>query len=386
MRIFSLITILSGVLISAAGSADNIHNAAKAYAVKLSIPQKTEDFSPIPHLPPVNQDTTSACWSFATCSFIESEMQRLGRKPVHLAMMYPFFHAYVEKARTHIRTEGKSRFAPGDLFTGVLKTALTYGLVPQEAYRGQTRARNTFNHDALYEELDALMAEVKSLGLWDEELVLQKVRKTLYAHLGVPPQQFQYQNKIFTPQSFMKEVVNLPWSEYMMVTSFSSEPFYEFVSLDVPDNWAEDRLYFNVPLDVFYSSIQQALKNGYSVAFDADTGEPGRLDTLDVCVIPPCDIPSDKIDQNARQLRFENKTTTDDHLLHFTGFRRIKGQDWFLVKDSWRTAWVGKHKGYYFYHGDYVKLKVLAFLVHRDGVPEIKKHLKTTGMKMPAFD
>jgi bleomycin hydrolase len=378
-----LLVLAVSIPASLARGSDNLHASAKAYALKLSIPRTIAEFSPLPHLAPLNQDTTSACWSFATCSFIESEMQRLGRKPVRLAMMYPFFHACVEKARKYVQSEGQSRVAPGDLFTGVLKTARTYGLVPLGAYPGNTSPRQTFNHNALYDELDNLIKEVKALQLWDEELVLQKVRNTLYAHLGAPPQLFDYEAKTYTPQTFLKDAVQLPWDEYALVTSFSSEPFYEFIALDVPDNWAYDSVYFNAPLDVFYSSLQQALKNGYSVALDADISEPGRLDSLDVCIIPPYEIASANINQDARQLRFKNNSTMDDHLTHAVGYRRIKGQDWFLVKDSWRTAWDGKHKGYYFYHGDYVKLKVLAYLVHRDGVPEIKKYLKKSRAKIP---
>ena len=61
--------------------------------------------------------------------------------------------------------------------------------------------------------------------------------------------------------------------------------------------------------------------------------------------------------------------------MHFLGYYRSHGQDWFLVKDSWRDAWQGKHPGYFFDHGDYVRLKVLAFLVNKEAIPEIVKKL-----------
>lgn len=357
-------------------AAQTLEESAKAYLTKLSKPHSIEHFCPVKHLPPLNQDTTSACWSFATCSFIESEMQRLGREPVRLAMMHPFFHVYVEKAREFIRTKGVSRFAAGDLFSGVIEMVKQYGIVPFEVYPGREPGQNVFDHNEMDAELEQLMSDVKALQLWDEELVLQKARQILYKHLGVPPQLFEYKGKIFTPQSFAKEVVDLKWDDYLLVTSFEYAPFYQFVELKVPDNWKHFNNYYNVPLDVFYKSLRQALKNGYSAVFDADNNEPGRLHSEDVCIVPPFDIAAKNIDQHARELRFNDGSTTDDHLLHFIGFREIKGQDWFLVKDSWRTAWIGQHKGYYFFHGDYVKLKVLAYLVHKDGVPEIARRIK----------
>jgi bleomycin hydrolase len=369
LRIFSFIIIYfltAGFICAQQGD----YNMDK-YINEIHKPENLEEFSAVFHFPPVNQDTTNACWSFATISFIESEMKRLGMEPVKLAVMYPFFHDYVEKAKEYIRTEGESRFAPGDLFTGVIEIIKEYGIVPLNAYRGQTRAVKSYNHIQLENELNDLMMQVKEMNIWDEELVLQKVRKILYQHLGVPPQSFEYKGKIYTPRSFLKEVVRLPWDEYIMVTSFTYAPFYEFIELKVPDNWAHYKTYYNVPLDLFYESIKNAIKKGYSIAFNSDTGEPGRMGREDIVFVPEFDIPSKYINQEAREFRFNNGSTTDDHLMQIVGYKKRRGNDWFLVKDSWRTAWEGQFPGYYFFHGDYIKLKTLAFLVHKDAVPDI---------------
>ena len=63
--------------------------------------------------------------------------------------------------------------------------------------------------------------------------------------------------------------------------------------------------------------------------------------------------------------------TTDDHGVHVVGFTEHDGHDWFLVKDSGRSARRGKHEGYYFVRGDYIRLKVMAFAVHRDAVKDL---------------
>ncbi len=355
--------------------AQNLKQPALDYLNQLNKPQSIKLFNPLQHLPPINQDTTNACWSFSTLSFVESEMLRLGRPAVRLAVMYPVYFAFVEKARRFVQTRGESRFAPGDLFTGVLGIIKQYGIVPMQAYKGQTRTCSTFNHTLLEKELQQLMRQVKELQIWDEDLVVAKIRQILDKHLGAPPQTFEFEGKKYTPVSFRDEVVNLPWDEYLMVTSFMYAPFYQFTELKVPDNWGHNNRYFNVPLDVFYEALKMAVQKGYTVGFDSDTGEPGRIGEVDAVFVPPFDIPSPFINQEAREFRFNNHSTTDDHLMHIIGYKQIDGQDWFLVKDSWRSAWLGQFKGYYFFHGDYIKLKVLAYVVHQDAVPTITEKI-----------
>ncbi|APF17239.1 peptidase C1B bleomycin hydrolase [Caldithrix abyssi DSM 13497] len=372
-RLVFIFSLLSALAIAQAGDFD-----AQKYLQQIHKPANKAKFHVLAHLSPLNQDTTSACWAFATTSFIESEMQRLGLDTVRLSMMFPFFHVYIEKARRFVQTRGQSHFAPGDLFTGVWDMIQQYGMVPYQAYSGLPEGKNTYNQQLMYAQLDSLMQKVKALRLWDEDLVLYKVRQILYKHMGVPPQVFEYKGKTYDPKSFLRKVVRLPWDDYLMVTSFQYAPFYQFVELKVPDNWAHHDDYFNVPLEEFYRGIKNALKRGYTVAFDSDIGEPGRMGRYDAAFVVPYDIPGEYIDQDARELRFKTGVTTDDHLMHMVGYRRVKGDDWFLVKDSWRTAWDGSPDldGYYLFHGDYVKLKVLAFMAHKEAIPEIVKKIK----------
>ena len=327
----------------------------------------------IDNLPPVNQDTTNACWSYSALSFIETEMQRINGQTVKLAEMFPVYYAFIEKAKTFVATRGESRFKPGDLFTTVLEVIRTYGIVPMEVYRGQAVPRATYNHNQMEAEIETLKKQIIDENVWDETEVLALLQEILDRHLGPPPKTFTFRNKEYTPKSFAQEFVNLPWPEYIKVMSFSYAPFNTFAYFNVPDNWRKLDSYYNVPLDVFYQSMKEAIQNGYSIVFDGDIGEPGRIGKWDVCFIPDFDIPSAYINQAAREYRFDKGVTRDDHLMHMIGYASIDGQDWFLVKDSWRDAWEGAYKGYFFYHGDYVKLKVLAYLVHKDAVPTLMR-------------
>jgi len=353
---------------SASLFAGDVKDEAARLAQKLDKPISLQAFNSIRHLPPINQDTTSSCWSFSTLSFLESEMLRQGHDSLRLAMMYPVYWGFVEKAGRYVKTHGRSRFAAGDLFTGVLDIVKKYGIVPQSVYAGQTRSCKTFNHDPLYADLQKYLAEVKETGNWNATEVLEQVRKILDKYLGRPPVSFLYRGKSYTPKSFLKNVTGLQIGDYRMFTSFLYAPFGQKIILDVPDNWARQKIYYNLPLRAFYNTLKRALQKGYGVAIDADVSEPGRVPAADVCFIPPFDMADKDVSPWAREFRFKNGSTTDDHLMHIVGFAHYGGHDWFLTKDSWRTAWDGRYKGYFFLRDDYVKLKILAFVVHKDAI------------------
>jgi bleomycin hydrolase len=337
-------------------------------------PQKIEDLRPLFHFEPVNQDTTNACWSFSTISFIETEVQRIKNQQIKLSVVYPVYYAFIEKAKKFVETRGASRFKPGDLFTTVVEIIQTYGIVPEEIYRGRPAQASTYNHQELEQNIENLKERLLAENYWNEDSVLTEVKKILNKHLGEPPISFNYRGKEYTPLSFARENINIPWDEYVILTSFSYAPFNSFIILDVPDNWRRIDRYYNVPLDTFYQAMKKALQNGYSIAIDGDLSEPGRIGAQDIAYIPEYDIPGPYINQAARDYRFNQKITTDDHLMHLIGFGQYDGEEWFLVKDSWRDAWEGKFKGYFFYHSDFAKLKILAFMVHRDAIPGIIIH------------
>jgi len=48
---------------------------------------------------------------------------------------------------------------------------------------------------------------------------------------------------------------------------------------------------------------------------------------------------------------------------------------WYLIKDSGSGSRNGENKGYYFYHEDYVKLKIMTFTVHKDAARDILKKM-----------
>jgi bleomycin hydrolase len=112
------------------------------------------------------------------------------------------------------------------------------------------------------------------------------------------------------------------------------------------------------------------------MAIGGDVSEPGYESHVQVAMVPTFDILSAYIDENAREFRFNNHTTTDDHGIHLVGYENKDGKDWFLIKDSGSGSRNAKNKGYYFYQEDYVKLKMMDFLIHKDAVKDLLSKFK----------
>jgi bleomycin hydrolase len=58
---------------------------------------------------------------------------------------------------------------------------------------------------------------------------------------------------------------------------------------------------------------------------------------------------------------------------------RLDDHDWFLIKDSGRSSRHGEHEGYYFFRDDYVRLKMLLIMVHKDSVEKILRKVDGEG-------
>ena len=88
---------------------------------------------------------------------------------------------------------------------------------------------------------------IKKLAEYVKEVASSKVIRgdwkkgfdgILDAYLGSLPQEFTYQGKKYTPRTFADKVVGINPDDYIYITSWACEPYYEKIQLLVPDNWA----------------------------------------------------------------------------------------------------------------------------------------------------
>jgi bleomycin hydrolase len=293
----------------------------------------------------------------------------MNRPAVKLSEMHTAYWEYVEKARRFIREKGDSFLGQGSEPNSALARIKQYGIVRAEDYTGLLPGATAHDHEALFREFRDFLRAAAAAGDWDEARAVSGVRAILDRRMGKPPESIIVEGRSLTPLEYLAELGLCP-DDYVAFLSFQHLPFHARGEFRVPDNWWRCADYHNLPLDEFSAALRGALDGGFSAVLAVDFSEPGYSGKNDVAVVPGFDIPEDRIDQSSREFRFFNGTSTDDHSVHCVGWKRLMSADWFLIKDSWKNAYEGKHRGYFFYRGDYIRLKCLMFMTHRDAVAD----------------
>jgi bleomycin hydrolase len=341
----------------------------------VAAPGSPAEFSQVWHFPPISQGSSGMCWCFATTSFFESEIERLTKRQVKLSELHTVYWEYVEKARRFVHERGNSSFGEGSEANAVPRIWKMYGAVPAAAYTGLKPGQKFHDHRAMFKEMHEFLLSLKSSNAWNEEEVLRTIRSILNHHIGEPPAKITVDGNDLTPKEYLAKIVRLNLDDYVNVMSLMEKPYYQRAEYEVPDNWWKDSSYVNIPLDEYASVVKGAIIKGYSISIGGDVSEPGYEGHAGMGIVPTFDIPPAYIDENSRQFRFSNETSTDDHFIHLVGSTAKNGRTWFLIKDSAGGARNNSHPGYYFYDEDYVKLKILCFMIHKDALGELQKKL-----------
>ncbi|MBN1986708.1 MAG: hypothetical protein JW761_10410 [Prolixibacteraceae bacterium] len=346
-----------------------------AFAIQLSAQENQAEFEIITklnHTPVISQGSTGTCWSFATTSFLESEIMRKGFPETDLSEMFFVYNAYLDKTEEYLLYHGNNNFSQGGQAHDVLNILKEKGMVLYDAYPGE-KTDGRYNHRELVQELsdtvDELNKKRKNFTLTD----IKPVVPVLKEKIGKLPNKVKTADGNFSPANF-RDKFELNPEDYVELTSYNHHHFYEQFVLEVPDNWSND-LYYNLPIDELMEVMTYSINNGYTIAWDGDTSEKTFNHKLGKADLPEKQI--GKADQELRQKTFFDRTTTDDHLMHIVGLSKDKsGRTCFYTKNSW-GADSNDFGGYLHMTEDYVRLKTIAILVHKNAIPNrIKAKLK----------
>lgn len=345
-----------------------------------------------------DQANSGTCWAFAAVSFIESELLRQGKGEFDLSEMFFVRHAYQKKLQKYIRMHGSMNLGQGGQAHDVMNAVRDWGMVPESIYPGLLPDEKKHMHA----EMEAVLTAMAGALVKNPNRKLSTVwpfafDKILDAYLGPLPSGFTFNNIKTDPKSFLAATGFNP-DDYISLTSYSHLPYNRFVALEIPDNWAGET-YFNLTLDEMMEVINHALDKGYSICWDGDVSDRGFSHNKGVAVVPSIEllemegsekakweklteaerqkslyafegpVSERKITDAARQLAFDNLTTTDDHLMHITGkVVDRNGTPYYVTKNSWGSE-SNKSGGYLNMSESYIRLHTIAIMVHKDALP-----------------
>ena len=353
-----------------------------------------------------DQNRSGTCWDYSTLSFFEAEILKATGKTYDLCESFVANKTYMERAIQVVRFHGDCQFAQGGSAEDVLATMKKHGICPEEAmpFPGSLYGDSLNNFNEFFSLLEPYVSAVaksnskKISSQW--KVGLQGI---LDAYLGVCPEKFTYEGKEYTPQTFVQSL-GLNLDDYVSITSYTHHPFYTAFAVEVQDNWRFP-LSYNLPIDEMMQVIDNAVSEGYTIAWGGDVSEPGftrqgvayAIDTKKTESLAGsdmarwlkltaekkkslidslgCTVPEVVPTQEMRQERFDNWELTDDHgMLIFGTAKDQNGKEYYMVKNSWGET--GDYKGIWYMTKTYIAANTMDFLVNKKAIPaEIRKKL-----------
>lgn len=355
----------------------------------------------VPATPVKNQAATGTCWCFATTSFMESELLRMGKGEYDLSEMFIVRQKYMNQLQDNYLRRGEGNIGQGSLAHTFKNAYRQVGIVPEEVYKGINYNSERHNHSEMAQYMKAI-ADVAVKNKKRSPEYDKLIQNLFDTYLGQLPATFTYKGKEYTPKTFA-ESLGLNMDDYIELTSFTHHPYYVKFDIEVPDNW-EHQLMYNLPLDEMIETVDYALNNGFTVCWDGDVSEKGFSFKNGVAINPEVKkvedlsntdrarfekmdekerleevykfeqpYPEVKVTPEVRQEGFEAFVTTDDHLMHLTGIAKDQnGTKYYITKNSWGTD-RNKFGGYLNMSESFVRAKTIYVMVHKDAIPKAIK-------------
>ena len=390
--------------------------AAFTFSALAQEPEKKEAKKPeftivkeIPITSVKNQAHSGTCWNYSTLSFFEAEILKKSGKTYDLCEMFVCNKNYMDRAILKVRMHGDAQFSQGGSAYDVYYVLKNYGICPEEAMPlpGTLYGDTVNNFNEFFSVLEPYVdAVAKSTAKTITNTWKNGFQGILDAYLGKCPEEFTYEGKTYTPKTFAASL-GLDWNDYVSITSYTHHPFYEQFPVEVQDNWRQPGSW-NLPIDEMARVIDNAVMNGYTVAWGGDVSETGftrqglailfdqenpkglegsdmarwlkltaaekRAETQQLGFEAKEKTPS----QEQRQEEYDNWELTDDHGMLIYGIAKDQnGRKYYMVKNSWGET--GDYKGTWYMTENFIVAKCMDFMVNKNAIP--KDIAKKLGLK-----
>lgn len=346
-----------------------------------------------------DQNRSGTCWAYSTLSYFESEILKSTGKTYDLCESFVANKDYMDRAVQVVRYHGDMQFAQGGSAYDVYYVLKNYGICPENAmpFPGSLYGDSLNNFNEFFSLLEPYVEGIatnkasKISNQW--KVGFQGI---LDAYLGKCPENFTYEGKNYTPKSFASSL-GLNMDDYVTITSYTHHPFYSQFVVEVQDNWRNPASY-NLPMDEMMQIIDNAVMNGYTVAWGGDVSEPGftrdglaymidakKMQSLQgsdmarwLGLSPAkrrnlidslgCNVPEVQPTQEMRQERFDNWELTDDHGMLIYGIAKDQnGKEYYMVKNSWGET--GKYKGTWYMTKTFIAANTMDYMVNKNAIP-----------------
>lgn len=346
-----------------------------------------------------DQNRSGTCWDYSTLSYFESEILKATGKTYDLCEAFVANKTYMDRAVQVVRLHGDCQFSQGGSAYDVLHVLKNQGICPEDAmpFPGSLYGDSLNNFNEFFGQLEPYVAGIakstanKISSQW--KVGLQGI---LDAYLGQCPEKFTYEGKEYTPKSFAASL-GLNFDDYVTITSYSHHPYYTQYAVEVQDNW-RNPLSWNLPMEDMARILENAIMNGYTVAWGGDVSEPGftrkglayfvdtkkaeglsgsdmarwlklspakRTNLIDSL---GCKVPELEPTAEQRQQRFDNWELTDDHGMLIFGIAKDQhGKEYYMVKNSWGET--GDYKGIWYMTKNYIVANTMDFMVNKNAIP-----------------
>ena len=353
-----------------------------------------------------DQNRSGTCWDYSTLSYFEAEILKKTGKTYDLCESFVANKTYMDRAIQMVRLHGDCQFAEGGSAYDPLYCIQHYGICPEDAMPlpGTLYGDSLNNYNEFFSLLEPYVNAVarnkaaKISSQW--KVGLQGI---LDAYLGKCPESFTYKGKTYTPKSFAASL-GLDWNDYVSITSYTHHPFWTAFPVEVQDNWRNPGSW-NVPMDDMMRIIDNAVENGYTIAWGGDVSEDGftrsglaymidgkkaeslagsdmakwlklsKTEKRNLIDSLGCNVPEVTPTQEQRQERFDNWELTDDHGMLIFGIAKDQnGKEYYMVKNSWGEA--GDYKGIWYMTKNFIAANTMDFMVNKNAIPkDIRKKL-----------